>query len=69
MLLEHQIEARPLWKPMHMQPLYAGAPYHGIGVDERLFVDGLCLPSGSDMTDQLQDEVIERVVDLFDKGF
>lgn len=68
MLLEHQIESRPLWKPMHMQPLYAGAPYHGAGVDERLFANGLCLPSGSDMTDEQQDEVIERVTALLDKG-
>jgi pyridoxal phosphate-dependent aminotransferase EpsN len=61
MLLEHQIESRPLWKPMHMQPLYTGVTYHGIGVDEGLFADGLCLPSGSDMTDEQQDEVIERI--------
>ncbi|MBO9432196.1 aminotransferase class I/II-fold pyridoxal phosphate-dependent enzyme [Sulfitobacter sp. R18_1] len=66
MLLEHEIEARPLWKPMHMQPLYAGAPYHGSGFDERLFANGLCLPSGSDMTDEQQDEVIERVTGLLD---
>jgi pyridoxal phosphate-dependent aminotransferase EpsN len=64
MLLEHQIESRPLWKPMHLQPLYAGAPYHGAGVDERLFANGLCLPSGSDMTDDQQDEVIERLLEL-----
>lgn len=68
MLLEHEIESRPLWKPMHMQPLYKGAPYHGAGVDERLFANGLCLPSGSDMTDEQQDEVIERVTALLDKG-
>jgi pyridoxal phosphate-dependent aminotransferase EpsN len=67
MLLEHQIESRPLWKPMHMQPLYAGAPYHGNGFDERLFAKGLCLPSGSDMNDEQQDEVIERVTALLDK--
>lgn len=60
-LLDHQIEARPLWKPMHMQPLYAGAPYHGSGVDERLFASGICLPSGSDMTDDQQDEVIFHI--------
>lgn len=67
MLLEHQIESRPLWKPMHMQKLYAGAPYHGFGIDERLFADGLCLPSSSDMTDNQQNEVIERIVTLLDK--
>lgn len=63
-LLEHEIESRPLWKPMHLQPLYANAPYHGLGVDERLFEQGLCLPSGSDMTDDQQDEVIERILKL-----
>ncbi len=61
MLLEQQIETRPLWKPMHMQPLYEGLDYHGTGVDEALFRDGLCLPSGSDMTDAQQDEVIGRI--------
>jgi pyridoxal phosphate-dependent aminotransferase EpsN len=64
MLLEHQIESRPLWKPMHMQPLYAGAQYYGCGVDEKLFANGLCLPSGSDMSDEQQDEVIEHINDL-----
>ena len=58
-LLQHKIEARPLWKPMHLQPLYAGAPYHGHGVDAGLFENGLCLPSGSDMTEAQQGEVID----------
>jgi len=61
-LLEHRIESRPLWKPMHMQPLFRGAPYHGSGFDERLFAHGLCLPSGSDMSDEQQDEVIGIVL-------
>lgn len=63
-LLEHQIEARPLWKPMHLQPLYHGAPYHGAGFDAGLFAQGLCLPSGSDMTDSQQDEVIDHILRL-----
>ena len=67
MLLEHQIESRPLWKPMHMQPLYDGAPYHGTGVDERLFTNGLCLPSGSDLTKEQQNEVIGHLCRLLDK--
>jgi pyridoxal phosphate-dependent aminotransferase EpsN len=61
MLLEHRIESRPLWKPMHMQPLYEGFPYHGSGNDEGLFAKGLCLPSGSDMTHEQQAEVIARI--------
>ena len=69
MLLKHEIEARPIWKPMHMQPLYAGAPYHGTGVDEALFETGLCLPSGSDMTNDQQGEVIGLVSDLLDCGY
>lgn len=61
LLLQHQIESRPLWKPMHLQPLYEGSPYHGCGVDERLFANGLCLPSGSDLTDDEQGEVIDLI--------
>ena len=68
MLLEHQIEARPVWKPMHMQPLYQPAVYHGSGVDEEIFANGLCLPSGSDMNYDQQDEVIGRISELLDRG-
>jgi pyridoxal phosphate-dependent aminotransferase EpsN len=64
MLLARQIESRPMWKPMHMQPLYAGTAYHGVGFDEKLFQNGLCLPSGSDMTDDEQAEVIERLIEF-----
>jgi pyridoxal phosphate-dependent aminotransferase EpsN len=67
-LLEHEIESRPLWKPMHMQPLYIGAPYHGSGVDERLFAHGLCLPSGSDMSDAQQGEVIGHILAVLSEG-
>ena len=64
MLMDHQIESRPLWKPMHMQPLYTGSDYHGSGLDENLFANGLCLPSGSDMSIVQQDEVIEHIKEL-----
>ena len=64
MLLEHQIESRPLWKPMHMQPLYTGSDYHGSGIDEHLFANGLCLPSGSDMSNEQLDEVIEHIKNM-----
>lgn len=40
------IESRPLWKPMHLQPVFLSRPYYGTGVSDRLFVRGLCLPSG-----------------------
>lgn len=53
----HDIESRPLWKPMHMQPLFAQARHHGGDAAARAFADGLCLPSGSSMTDVDVDRV------------
>lgn len=49
--LEDNIESRPLWKPMHLQPVFADAPYYGTNVAEKLFDNGLCLPSGSNLSD------------------
>jgi len=60
-LAEQDIEARPLWKPMHLQPLYAGAPCFGGGVSEDLFNRGLCLPSSSSLSSTDQDRVIRTV--------
>ena len=54
------IETRPLWKPMHLQPVFTDAPFYGNGTSERLFDIGLCLPSGPTLTD----EDIRRVVDM-----
>lgn len=51
-LHERNIETRPLWKPMHLQPVFEGAPYYGDSVAENLFHNGLCLPSGSNMTEE-----------------
>jgi pyridoxal phosphate-dependent aminotransferase EpsN len=50
-LEEHDIEARPVWKPLHLQPLFFGCRTAGGAVAERLFRTGLCLPSGSQMTE------------------
>ena len=47
-----KIESRPLWKPMHLQPVYEGAKFYGTGVCEKLFEQGLCLPSGSNLTEE-----------------
>lgn len=52
------IESRPVWKPMHLQPVFADCEYVGRGVSDKLFEDGLCLPSGSGMTDAERDRVI-----------
>ncbi|RYY20933.1 MAG: aminotransferase class I/II-fold pyridoxal phosphate-dependent enzyme [Cytophagaceae bacterium] len=48
----HNIESRPLWKPLHLQPLFAGVPMYGGAVAESLFARGLCLPSGTAMTEE-----------------
>ena len=58
---EENIEARPLWKPMHLQPIFKGEKYYGSGVAETLFESGLCLPSGSNLTDTDRDR-IEKVI-------
>ncbi len=50
-LENENIEARPLWKPMHLQPIYKDAPMYGGEVAENLFARGICLPSGSNMTE------------------
>ena len=56
------IEARPLWKPMHLQPIYRDAIIYGGEVSARLFDHGLCLPSGSALTDDDQRRIAEIVV-------
>ncbi|PUB10184.1 DegT/DnrJ/EryC1/StrS aminotransferase family protein [Paenisporosarcina sp. OV554] len=62
-LAEENIEARPVWKPLHLQPLFEGCKYYSHGENDdvslRLFERGLCLPSGSNMTVEEQEQVIE----------
>ena len=60
-LEEANIDARPLWKPMHMQPLFHGRELYGGQVGEALFRDGLCLPSGSGLAREDQDRVIDMI--------
>ena len=50
-LNEDNIESRPLWKPMHLQPIFKDAPYYGEKISESLFENGLCLPSGSNLSE------------------
>jgi dTDP-4-amino-4,6-dideoxygalactose transaminase len=66
-LWESNIETRPLWKPMHLQPLYKGVPYYGNGVSDELFEKGLCLPSGSNLTESDLKRVIEAIYNLLGK--
>ncbi|WP_303187394.1 DegT/DnrJ/EryC1/StrS family aminotransferase [Phocaeicola coprocola] len=55
------IESRPLWKPMHLQPVFAKAPAYVNGVSEALFAQGLCLPSGPMVTDEDVDRIVEII--------
>ena len=65
LLLENEnIESRPLWKPMHLQPVFKNAPYYGGSVSEEFFNNGLCLPSGSNLN---SDDVARIKSVLFDK--
>lgn len=64
-LEESNIESRPLWKPMHQQPVFKASPSFLTGVSDRLFENGLCLPSGSNLT---EDEWA-RIEDLLEQVF
>lgn len=64
-LEKDNIESRPLWKPMHLQPIFKDAPFYGDGTAEELFNNGLCLPSGSNLSQTDLDRVIDIVCSLF----
>ncbi|MGM0933344.1 MAG: DegT/DnrJ/EryC1/StrS family aminotransferase [Bacteroidota bacterium] len=66
-LEENNIESRPLWKPMHMQPVFKDSPYYGKGVAEALFENGLCLPSGSNLSDEDRGRISRAVKECFKK--
>lgn len=51
------IETRPLWKPMHLQPIFNGLPFYGKNISEELFKKGVCLPSGSNLTENELDRI------------
>jgi len=61
-LEDEDIEARPLWKPMHLQPIFASRAAFGGDVSQRLFERGLCLPSGSSLTEADQDRVVSTIL-------
>lgn len=54
---KENIESRPLWKPMHLQPIFKDCPAYINGVSEKLFNDGLCLPSGSNITEEDKERI------------
>jgi len=59
------IESRPLWKPMHLQPIFEKYPYYGDKIAENLFEKGLCLPSGSNLSIEDEKRIREVIVDFF----
>jgi dTDP-4-amino-4,6-dideoxygalactose transaminase len=59
------IESRPLWKPMHLQPVFASYPYYGGTVAEDLFENGLCLPSGSNLTNEDRERIAAVIGNVF----
>lgn len=64
-LEQDNIESRPLWKPMHLQPVFKDAPYFGGAVAENLFEKGLCLPSGSNLTEENFDRIFAKLDQIF----
>ncbi len=63
--MEENIECRPLWKPMHLQPVFQNKQFYGTGVCERFFDNGLCLPSGSNLTDSDFDRIFGVLSRIF----
>ncbi|HNP67006.1 MAG TPA: aminotransferase class I/II-fold pyridoxal phosphate-dependent enzyme [Aequorivita sp.] len=66
-MTENNIECRPLWKPMHLQPVFINAPYYGGTVAADLFNMGLCLPSGSNLTDEEKVKINDVLIPFIDK--
>jgi dTDP-4-amino-4,6-dideoxygalactose transaminase len=62
---KENIETRPLWKPMHLQPIFKHAPYYGGNISERLFKNGLCLPSGSNLLVRDKERIKECLNNYF----
>jgi len=62
---KENIESRPLWKPMHLQPVFSSSPYYGNKVAEKLFENGLCLPSGSNLTEKDRTKIIMAINSIF----
>ena len=65
LLEKHNIESRPLWKPMHLQPVFKDCPSYINGTSDHLFTHGLCLPSSSNMTEEERSRVTETILSLW----
>ncbi|MEO0037367.1 MAG: hypothetical protein RIQ59_578 [Bacteroidota bacterium] len=60
------IESRPLWKPMHLQPIFKSAPFYGGNIASKLFKNGLCLPSGSNLTSEEKGRIASSILSFFE---
>ena len=68
-MLSKKIEARPVWKPMHKQPVYADAPFYTNGVEEAIFKIGFCLPAGPYVTDDDVRYIVESIKEAIEMAF
>lgn len=66
-LEKENIESRPLWKPLHIQPVFLSCPSYINDVSYNLFINGLCLPSGSNLTDDDLDRIIDCIITILKK--
>ncbi len=66
-LEKENIETRPLWKPMHLQPVFESYPAYVDGTSEKLFEDGLCLPSGSNLTMEQKERVVHAMLRMLNQ--
>lgn len=66
-LEKENIETRPLWKPMHLQPVFKDCDFYGIDVAENLFNIGLCLPSGSNLTDEDRSRILDGIMTVVNR--
>lgn len=64
---KENIESRPLWKPMHLQPVFSDCAFFGTNVSESLFMNGLCIPSSSNLTDKDRERIQKTVLEVFKK--
>jgi dTDP-4-amino-4,6-dideoxygalactose transaminase len=67
-LEKSNIESRPTWKPLHLQPVFKNMPFYGDGTSDRIFHQGLCLPSGSNMTDSDLQRIEKELFSFFQPG-
>ena len=66
-LEKENIESRPIWKPMHLQPVFSESPFYGTAISESIFKNGLCLPSGSNLSENDKKRIV-ATLDAFFKG-